>query len=210
VTRGRTGGASVRDMTGPWQRDDGTSLLELACALAVVILLAGLAAPVTAQAIDAGRARHAAGFVASRFRMARQLAIVGSRSAGLVFDQAAGRWTFRVCIDGNGNGLRRTDIASGADTCPEGPYDIGTAYPGVAIDTDPALPDPAGGAGSSDPVRFGRSDIASFSPSGTATAGTLYIRSARDRHYAIRVANVTGRTRVLRFETGSRRWLTGL
>ena len=38
--------------------------------------------------------------------------------------------------------------------------------------------------------RLGASDIASFSPEGSATAGSVYLRSARGLQYAVRVGNV--------------------
>src|SRR5262245_36466426 len=118
-------------------------------------------------------------------------------------------WTFRVCSDGNGNGLRRAELADGRDSCAEGPYDLTQMFPGARISVDPALPGPDGGPGSPDPVRFGVSNMASFAPEGSGTAGTLFIRSAGGRQYAIRVSNITGRTRILRYDTGSRGWITG-
>jgi len=196
-------------MTGHPRQDHGLSLLEVVLVLALVVALAGLAAPVTAHAIDAGRARHAAGFLASRFRLARHTAVMRATTTGLVFDQIGDRWTFRVCVDGNGNGLRRSDVAAREDECPEGPYDPEAMFPGMSVAVDPSVPDPGGGPGNTDPVRFGRGELASFSPDGTATAGTLYLRSGQGRQYAIRVGNVTGRTRILRFDPGTRRWVAG-
>jgi type II secretory pathway pseudopilin PulG len=204
----RAGGVPVRvepGLTG----DHGASLVEIVMALAVVVLLAGLTAPVTAHVVDASRARHAAGFLASRLRLARQLAIQRSASTAIVFDETGGGWTYRVCVDGNGNGLRRTEVTTGVDSCPEGPYDPRQMFSGTAIAIDPSLPAPDGGPGSNDPVRFGRGEMASFSPDGTASAGTVYVRSRGGRQYAIRVGNVTGRTRLLRFDPGRRGWRTG-
>jgi Tfp pilus assembly protein FimT len=84
----------------------GFSAVDLVVALAIVVLLAGLVMPATAEVIDASRARHAAGYMATRFRAARLQAVASTRSVGLVFDLVNGRWTFRLCTDGNGNGLR--------------------------------------------------------------------------------------------------------
>lgn len=188
------------------RRDDGGSYVELVIVMALLAVLVGVATPVTAQAIDAGRARQAAGFIAARFRMARQLAVVRTAAIGLVFDFVNGRWTFRVCQDGNKNGIRRVDVG-GVDACAEGPYDIEAMFPGVSIAVDGSLPGPEGDPSSSDPVRFGRSNIASFSYSGSCTAGTLYLRSVRQQQYAVRVGNVSGRTRLLKFDPGTRKWL---
>ena len=187
-------------------KDDGGLYVELVIVMALVATLAGLATPVTAQVIDAGRVRQAAGFIAARFRMARQLAVVRTAAIGVVFDLVDGRWTFRVCQDGNKNGIRRADVG-GVDACREGPYDIEAMFPGVSIAVDGTLPGPEGDPASSDPVRFGRSNIASFSYSGSCTAGTLYLRSVRKNQYAVRVGNISGRTRLLKFDPGTRKWL---
>ena len=176
-------------------------------ALVMVLMLASLIVPATAEVIDAGRARHAAGLFASRFRLARLQAASGTRSVALVFDQAGGRWSFRVCVDGNGNGVRRADVAAGDDPCREGPHDVAHLVPGVSIGVDPRLTGPDGEPGSGDPVRFGTSDMLSFSPAGTCTAGTLFLRTTSGTQYAIRISNVTTRTRMLRYEPGTRRWV---
>ena len=184
----------------------GSSFVELLVGLAIVSILVTLAAPATAYSIDSSRARDAAGFVAARLRLARQQAAFRTASAGLAFDVVDGRWQIRVCHDGNGNGLRRAEITAGIDQCPDPALELGQMFPGVTVAVDPTLPGPEGEPGSVDPVRFGASDIASFSPEGSATAGSVYLRSARGLQYAIRVGNITGRTRVLRYDAGSKAW----
>jgi len=189
--------------------DAGVTVTELVVMLAIASVLAGLAAPMVANAIDAGRVRHAAGFIATRFRLARQQAVSRSAAVGVVFDQEGGAWTLRICVDQNSNGVRRADIASGIDACPEGPYALDALVPGMRIAVDPALRGPDGEAGSADPVRFGPSDIASFSPIGSCTAGSLFLRSRKDAQYLVRVAGVTGRTRILRYDRVSGTWRDG-
>ena len=103
--------------------------------------------------------------------------------------------------------MRRADIGTGVDPCLEGPFTFSALFPGVAIASDASLPGPEGSPASDDPVRFGASDIASFSPIGSCTAGSLYLRSAQGTQYAIRVSGVMGRTRVLRYDTGSESWV---
>ena len=185
----------------------GFSLAELVITLAIVSLTSGVAVPLVASTVDAGRARQGAGFIAARFQQARQRAIFTSRAVGVVFDRTGDRWTFRVCDDGNGNGIRRADIQAGTDRCVNPSTDVARAFPGVDVSVDPTLPGLDGEPASADAVRFGRSDIASFSPEGTGTAGTVFLRSSRGRQYAIRLSNVTGRTRVLRFDPGTRTWI---
>jgi prepilin-type N-terminal cleavage/methylation domain-containing protein len=184
----------------------GYSLIELLIVLMAATTFVSVALPLTRTSTDAMRARHAAGFIASRFRLARHQAVAKTATVGVVFDEVNGRWQMRVCTDGNGNGLRRAEIAGGTDWCHEGPHDLETLFPGMRIAVDAALRGPAGEPPSADPVRFGASNIASFSASGSCTAGSLLLRSSQNVQYAVRVAGVTGRTRILRYSPAAGTW----
>ena len=184
----------------------GYSLIELLLVLAAATTLASLALPLTSVSTDASKARQAASFVATRLRLARQQAVARTTTVGLVFDMVNGRWSVRVCADGNSNGVRRADIGSGVDRCLEGPHDLETMFPGVRVAVDGSLEGPAGEPPSPDAIRFGASDIASFSSSGSCTAGSLFLRSSHGVQYAVRVAGVTGRTRVLRYNAPAGSW----
>jgi type II secretory pathway pseudopilin PulG len=190
-----------------FRRPDGASLVELLIVMALVAVTIGMTVPLTARSIDASRARQAAGFLAGEFRRARQQAVSRNTSVGVVFDITNARWTFRLCVDGNGNGIRRADIARDTDLCIEGPYDLTATFPGVTIAVDAALPSPDGGVGKSDPVQFGNSNLASFSSSGTSTSGTVFVRSGGGEQYAVRVAGATGRIRLIHFDTGRAQWV---
>jgi hypothetical protein len=175
-------------------------------ALSLMLIVTTFAAPLTASVVDAGRVRQAATFAAVRLRFARQQAVARSASTGLVFDQVGARWLIRICVDGNGNGLRRADIRNGIDPCPEGPLDMSVMFPGVRVAVDGTIPGPDGDPPSTDPVRFGSSNLASFSPNGTCTGGSLFLRSAQGVQYAVRIAGVTGRLRTLRYDAAARSW----
>ena len=60
---------------------------------------------------------------------------------------------------------------------------------------DSGLLDPA------DPVRFGRSNMLSFSPLGTATPGTFYLTNERVQA-AVRVSPGSGRVRLMVYQGG--------
>jgi hypothetical protein len=45
-----------------------------------------------------------------------------------------------------------------------------------------------------------------FSPIGTATSGSLYVRGPRSAQYVIRIFGETGRTRTLKFDARTRQW----
>jgi hypothetical protein len=182
---------------------------DLVLAMGVVMMLCSLGAPVLSGVGEAARLRQSAAFVATRFRLSRAQAAAATTSVGVVFDRRGEGWTFRVCQDGNGNGLRRADIDAGLDPCPEGPHDLAVLFPGVRVEADSALRGPDNEPGSPDPVRFGASDLASFSPAGTCTAGSLWLRGANGAQYIVRVAGVTGRVRVLRWDPVAQSWRDG-
>ena len=54
----------------------------------------------------------------------------------------------------------------------------------------------------SNPVRLGGSNLLSFTPLGTATAGTVYVRGT-GLQLAIRIFGATGRTRVVRHDSST-------
>ena len=57
-----------------------------------------------------------------------------------------------------------------------------------------------------DPIRFNRSDLASFSPMGAATPGSVYISDQRSNLVVVRVTSRTGRVRVLRYDYDTEVW----
>jgi hypothetical protein len=182
------------------------TIVEATVVMCAGVVLVSLAAPMTAAVVDEGRAQQAAAFVAARLREAKQQAVTRTASTGLVFDLAGDRWLFTACMDGNANGLRRADVRNGVDACPASPIDLAALFPGVTVAADQSIRGPDGDPPSADPVRFGSSDIASFSPSGGCTAGSVFLRSTKGARYAVRIAGTTGRLRVLRYDAGARMW----
>jgi hypothetical protein len=81
-------------------------------------------------------------------------------------------------------------------------------FPGVDFGAIPGLPaiDAGGTAPGSDPIRLGAGSLATFSAAGTSSSGTVYIRSRRDAQYAVRIFGATGKTRMLKFDPGTRQW----
>jgi len=203
-SRSPAGGWALR--RPPPATDAGVTLIELLVVITIVVAIVAIAAPMTASAIEAGRAQQAAAFVAARFRLAHHQAAAQSTSVGVLFDVSGGRTTFRVCRDGNGNGLRRAEADSGVDPCVDGPYDVGVLYPGVTFEVDPTLRGPDNEPGSPDAIRLGHGDLASFSPVGTCTAGSVFLRSRSGLQYVVRLAGATSRTRTLLYDASTRAW----
>lgn len=184
----------------------GATIAEVLMVAAFVVSITGIAVPLTAQAADTARVRSAASYLTGRVRLTQLRAVIGHRATALVLDQIDTRWTFRICEDGNGNGVRRTDIASATDECRGAPEPVADQFPGISLALGAGIPDIDGAVGDRSGVRFGRSAMVSCTPVGHCTPGTLYLLSGRGRQFAVRVAGVTGRVRRLQFETGERRW----
>lgn len=187
-------------------RDAGTSLVETLITVALVATVMTMAAPVVIQARDAQEGRQAAVYLAGQFRAARQQAVMTGRHTGFVFDRIGDTWKFRRCEDRDGDGLLRADVSVGIDHCAEGVWTIDAWYPRTAIDRAAAVPDLSGhftGA----VVAFGTSGIASFSPLGSSSSGSVTVMTRGGRHYAVRVAGVTGRIRILRFASETGQWI---
>jgi type II secretory pathway pseudopilin PulG len=192
-------------------RTQGAGAIDLILAMAVVAVLLGLAAASTGPLARRVRGEGAARFVAARIRAVRAEAVSSGRTAGLWFERTTGgAIAMRAVADGNGNGIRRADIASGADALLGDPIRIDEAFPGVRFAIAQPLPGIDGSedlAAGSDPVRLGASDIMSCTPAGTATPGTVYLTGPDGTPWAVRVLGATARTRILTLDPSSRTWV---
>jgi prepilin-type N-terminal cleavage/methylation domain-containing protein len=184
----------------------GYTVIELVLALALIGVLLALSAPVISGSQDAGDGAAAARYLASLMRRSRQEAVLEGRHVGVVFDLHPDGWRLRVCRDGNGNGLSRAEITTGVDRCDLGPVSVREWFPRADLGRAPEIPGP-GGDTTEAVVAFGTARMASFSPAGTSSSGSVTIRTRNGRHWAVRVAGVTGRVRVLRFDVRTRQWI---
>jgi type II secretory pathway pseudopilin PulG len=188
-------------------RPAGSTFVEVLAALSVSATLMAMAGPGVLSGRDAIRAAQAARHVASVIRLHRTLAISSGAQVALRFEAPgpAGSWV--AYADGDRDGVRGNDVASGVDR-PLGPRsEIAAEFPGVTFGIVPGTRDIDDGQLLSGPaVRLGAGNWLSFSPSGSATSGTIYVRGRSGTQYAVRVLGVTGRTRVLAYDGGSGRW----
>ncbi len=194
-----------------WDRSataHGFTLTELLLAMAISVVLLGMAIPVGGNALDDMRTRAAARYIAGRIANSRLGAINRSRAIGLRFVAASPDYQFGTYVDGNGNGVRSADIQDGTDFAVEAPRRLGSDFRGVHFGLLVGISD-IDGVGNTNPdgVRIGTPKILTMSPEGTATSGTLYVQGIRAQ-YAIRVLGATGRTRLLKYEPGSRSWVS--
>jgi len=161
--------------------------------------MAAVSVPHFLAGLDRSRTWAAARYLAARMNGARGYAVLRSTHVALRFVEARTGVTVQTFVDANHNGVRTTDIIAGIDAALDAPLRLRELFPGVDIGLAPEL--------GSDPVRVGSSNLLSFSPLGTATSGTVYVRGRDGTQLAVRVLGATGRMRVLRYVPRTRAWL---
>jgi prepilin-type N-terminal cleavage/methylation domain-containing protein len=188
-------------------RSRGFTLLELLLALSITTIVLAMSVPMTASALDEIRTSMAARYLEGRIMNARMLAVKRSSSVALRFEPAAGDYGIAEYLDGNGNGIRSAEITSGLDPQLAPRQFLRHQFPLVVFGLRGGIPDVDGARSTadSDGIRIGSSRILSLGPDGTATSGTLYLHGRRGQ-FAVRILGATGRTRVLRFDTGTGQW----
>ena len=182
----------------------GQSLLELTTACAIIGLLAAFSFPsVKAYSVRA-RLGGATRVFSGEFRKAHSMAVRRGVYTAIRFERHDEGADFSVYADGNRNGVRSVDIEKGTDARIAGPFPLQGGEHGIRVALLPGLPALPPGKGrldGDDPIRFGRSDILSFSPLGTATPGTFYL-AGDGIQGAVRVT-ANARVRLLLWHGGS-------
>jgi Tfp pilus assembly protein FimT len=161
--------------------------VELLLAATVIAILAGAVVPQATLVIERSRAWGAARYVAARVALARSQAISRSAYVALRFDGPASETAFGVFVDGNGNGVRTDDIERRIDRPLENAVRLTDLFPGVSVTAT--------------------SRLFSFSPSGPATPGTIYVNGRDGSELAVRIFGVTGRMRLLRYNPRRGTWI---
>jgi prepilin-type N-terminal cleavage/methylation domain-containing protein len=186
----------------------GYTLLELLFVIAIASILTTTVVPYSVRALDAFRTRSAARHLAQRIVSARVDAIRRSAAHGLRFTPSSpSDYAITPVVDGNRNGVRTAELASGVDRALGAAERIDVHFTGVSFGFHEGVPDVDGhAAGSLDGVRVGISRLLVMNVDGTSSSGTLYLRGRGRSQYAVRILGVTGRVRVLRFDAIRSRW----
>ena len=191
------------------RRQRGTTLTELLIVLAAMMIVVAMAAPTVGSGKDELAARGAARHLASQLQHVRMDAIRRAAHVAYRFRIMGAGIRYALFADGNGNGVRTVDIGRGVDPQVTGWESLSDHFAGVTFSIAPGVMDIDGGSPiAGDPVRVGGSDLLSFSPTGTATSGTLYLSGRTGQQYAVRVLGATGRIRILRFVRGENQWIS--
>ncbi len=185
----------------------GYSFIEVVFTLGIVATLAAAAMANTLAGLDEYRASAAARFVSTRLARARMEAIARSAAVGVRFASTPQGVAYGIFADGNGNGVRSSDIQSGVDAVVMPPERLPDQFPGVDFGVLPGLPAVDSGAPpDDDPIHVGSSNIVTFTASGTASTGSLYIRGKGPIQWVVRIYGETGKTRMLKFDARQSRW----
>ncbi|MEW5765188.1 MAG: hypothetical protein ACOYXN_13045 [Acidobacteriota bacterium] len=190
------------------ERERGSSWIEGLLTVAAL----GMAAVVAAGALNRIAGQSATRSLASEVKAlvaeAATRAVCERTYVGVVFSDSENGVTARLYRDGDADGVKREDIRRGIDR------PLGSArplkQPWARVGIPPEVrTDPAGNPlPPDDPVRFGKGNTWSFSPTFTATPGTLYLRDAEGKEaWAFRAAGIDGRMRLYRWFKGTwTRW----
>lgn len=191
--------------------DRGTSLAELAAVLAILGIVFALSVPALSEILAEESLSAASREVAGILATARARAVFQGAEVGVKWVANAGDLVLTVYQDGNGNGVTTADIKKGVDRLVAGPYWLGSRFPGVNFSFVPGMngADPGGApiGDLSDPIRFGKSNICSFSPVGHASPGTVYLSNRKSRQAAVRVTPANAKIQIWTWHGKKLKWI---
>jgi len=143
----------------------------------------------------------------AEFMRARSIATMKNTETAIRFETGAdGVTMYSTYIDGNSNGVLSADITHGLDLRIAGPFRLDAGQSGVEVGVLPDAPSPDGGKLGTEPIRFGNSRMVSFSPLGTGTPGTFYLRT-KSTMAGVRVTGGSARVRIMLLR--GKRWVDG-
>ncbi|HKO57447.1 MAG TPA: hypothetical protein VJ276_16355 [Thermoanaerobaculia bacterium] len=177
------------------------TLPEAVTTLAILGMLLCIILPALDRMLRRAALRGAAAAVSDVLRITQEDARLLARDRGVKFDSVDGQWRYAVYEDGNADGVRNKDIASGTDRLIEPPRPLFSRKSFAQVGLAPSLPDPDTGQpmppGKS-AVQFNSSTICSFAPTGDATPGSIYLTNGRsDEAAMVRSSGNGGALRVL-------------
>ena len=192
----------------------GLTTVELVLTMTLVGMISATLLPVASRVRSAALTAAGARQMAVTLHALRWRSVALGRSHGLLFDREGAGWIWYAVADGNGNGLRTSEVLDGRDPTLSGPHKLEQAVSGVTLGFPVPRPIPRVPPGLGpiqnldDPIQIGNTNLLSFGPLGTASSGTLYITDRVDRLYAVVLFGKTARITVWRYDTKSGQWTT--
>lgn len=189
----------------------GFTLLELLAVLAILAVVMALGVPAILDATARLRVNLAAVEAATTLRLARMTAVRSRTYVAVRFARHDGVVTWAMYGDGDGDGVRARDVRSGVDPELQAPLALRRTGGSVRLGFPPGKPprNPAGRGRLGrlhDPIRFNRSDMASFSPIGASTPGSLYFTDGKRHLAVVRVYGRTGKVKVMAYDPDAEEW----
>jgi hypothetical protein len=191
----------------------GFHLVEALVVLAITALLLTWSVPGLLTMSRRVRVEMAAHEIAGMMAVARSSAIRHNVNVAVKLHiEPQGRVLLSLYRDGDGDGVLTRDIVRGDDPALGPPRELAHmgahvrfGFPRGIRPRDPGNP----GRRLSrldDPIRFNRSDMASFGPLGTSTPGSIYLTDGLRFLSAVRVFGRTGKIEVLRYDVETETW----
>ena len=191
----------------------GTSLLEISAVVALLGILFALGLPAMTEILAQEGLTWAAREVSGILTAARARAVFQGTDVGVKWLSQGGDLVLSVYQDGNGDGVTTADIKKGVDRLVAGPYFMRGKYPGITFSFVPGFDglDPGGApiGNLADPIRFGASNICTFSPLGKASPGTVYLSNEKSRQAAVRVTPSNGKIQIYVWRGKTLKWDKG-
>jgi hypothetical protein len=141
---------------------------------------------------------------------AQSTAAALSKNCGVYYSETNGQWMYAIYTDENGNGVLRSEIASGVDRRIEGPFPLLNANAPIEVGIGNGFTDPdtlAPFTAGSSPIEFNNSFICSFSQIGSGTPGTIFLTDGRSLGAAVRSSGSDGNIRKLYYAGKGQKWV---
>lgn len=188
----------------------GVTLVDMLVTVSIIGLLTTISLASLSDILWRAALRGAVVRICGLLSMTQEDAVAMKRCRAIKFlRDADGGWSYAIYTDGDNDGVLNDDIAKGIDPLVQGP-DLLVAPRAMATIGIPAkgLPDPDGGRIRADasPVQFNRSFLCSFSPDGSGTPGSIYLRTVAGDAAVVRCSGEGGRVSVLLLGRFLRRW----
>jgi type II secretory pathway pseudopilin PulG len=188
----------------------GYTLVDTIVAAALCSIMGATAVPLIGGTLDRERTIIGAQFVTGQLQRARLEALKRGRTVAVRLEVVAERTSLQLFVDGDGDGVRQSDVDLGIDAALTPLEYLDDRSRGISLRVNQAITDAGGGTDQiergADPLRIGNTALLAFSPLGSATSGTLYVAGHRGPQMAIRVFGGTGRVRLMTYYPQARQW----
>lgn len=186
----------------------GYTMLELLVVLFIIGLILSISIPPFANYFikRVSLETHLRDLV-SILRSGRQEAITRNTYIGIAFDlDNDSNLIYRIYKDANGNGIRKKEIEKNIDTPLTGLRRIEFSEHIKLGILSKNIREPETNKkikNSEDPIKFGNSNICSFSPLGSSTPGSIYFTDKVKLQGVVRVYPTSGKVRILILKNGN-------